>query len=398
MSNFLSSHESEERSIKKIGGKIISFSNAALPTISILIIAAIIFQQFGAYAWGTFVSEFLWLSIAAKVVNYGAKEFILSTAGDDSEETAEKINESINAGMIFIPAFFLIFLVLPFGITHVLWLTIWLSIRYIYQSYEPFYTLYQKQGNQLLGELAASIFIISILLIQSESFSVVYLLQLFSTAELIKTIIANLQFRNTLTIGFHVSIKSTYLKNKFLPFAIILSVLLKTRLDQLIATFCLPTESIAAYQILMTLMLFSQSILYSLSLEKISKLYTLTYDYISEVSNKIILRGIIPVTALALAIPIAGYYIYAYQAENSIMIALFLILLSNIYSLSYVYALYKAKEEQSVMQINLIVIVLTAIAMPYIMLHYAMNGAFIFSAFIYALQALLLKLRVRKLL
>ena len=96
------SETEQQQSLKKIGREIISLSNASLPTITILIIAAIVFREYGAIGWGTFASEFLWLNIAAKIANYGSKEYILSKAGDDREETAEHIHESINAGIIFI--------------------------------------------------------------------------------------------------------------------------------------------------------------------------------------------------------------------------------------------------------------------------------------------------------
>ena len=391
-----SNTDTEYQSKKKIGWKIISFSNAAIPSISILTIAAIVFYEFGAFAWGTFASEFLWLNIASKVVNYGSKEFILSTAGDNSEETGERINESINAGMIFIPAFFFVFLILPFGLTNVIWLTIWLATKYIYQSYEPFYTLYKKKHQQLVGEILSTLFIISVLLIATRNFSIIYLLQLFSIAEITKTTVAIFHFRRLIRIHFYPIFNLTYLKNNFFSFAIFFSILLKTRIDQLIATYCLPTETVAVYQIMMTLVLLSQSILYSLSYSKISKLYTLTYDYISEVSNKIILQGIIAVILLTLLVLGISYTFYAFEAGEAVVIAIFIILLSHIYSLSYVYALYKAKEEKSVIQINVIMIVITALSMPLIMHKYEMTGSFIFLAGMHIAQAILLKARVKQ--
>ena len=398
MNIILSNQETEERSIKKIGRKVISLSNAAIPTISILAIAAIVFKEYGSYAWGSFVSEFLWLSIAAKVVNYGSKEFILSTVGDERESTGERINESINAGMIFIPVFFFIFLLLPFGMSHVLWLSLWLAAKYIYQSYEAFYTTYNKQGQQLIGELLSSLFIITILLSNQSDLNVVYLLQLFSTAEAIKAVLAYVSFRKIVTVHFNPVINFTYLKNNFIPFAITFSLLFKTRIDQLIATFCLPTEMIANYQVLMTMLLLSQSILYSISYSQINKLYTLSYDYISESSNRTILRGIIPVTLLALFVPGVALYVYSYSLSASLIVAAFFILLSHAYSLSYIYALYKAKEEMSVILINVATIIITGITIPFIMLNYSIEGAFIFTATMSIALAITLKLRVRKLL
>ena len=398
MSIILSNQKTDDRSIKKIGRKVISLSNAAIPTISILTIAAIIFHEYGSYAWGSFVSEFLWLSIAAKVVNYGLKEFILKTAGDERESTGERINESINAGMLFIPVFFFVFLLLPFGLTHVVWLTLWLAAKYIYQSYEAFYAIYNKQGQQLAGELLSSLFIITILLLNKSDFSVVYLLQLFSAAEAMKAVLAYVLFRKTVAVHFNPVINFTYLKTNFIPFAITFSILFKTRIDQLIATFCLPTAMVANYQVIMTMVLLSQSILYSLSYSNINKMYTLSYDYIRQGSNKTILRVIIPVTLLALIVPGISLYIYSYSVSSTLIISTFLILLSHAYSLSYIYALYKAKEEMSVILINVAAILITGITLPFIMLHYSMEGTFIFTAAMSIAQVIALKLRVRKLL
>jgi hypothetical protein len=60
--------------------------------------------------------------------------------------------------------------------------------------------------------------------------------------------------------------------------------------------------------------------------------------------------------------------------------------------------LYRAKEPIAVIQINIASIVLTGIALPFIMHQYSTEGAFIFIAVISALQTIALKLRVRKLL
>lgn len=388
----------EQQSLKKIGRKIISLSNASLPTITILIIAAIVFKEYGAIAWGTFVSEFLWLNIAAKIANYGSKEYILSKAGDDREETAELIHESINAGMIFIPIFFFLCLLLPFGLTHVIWLTIWLSVRYLYQAYEPFYQLYEKQKSKLTGELISALSIILILFAASENFSVIYLLQLFVLEEVIKTGLAYFSFRNIITLQLRPTLNFTYLKNNFYPFAIIFSLLFKSRIDQLIGTICLSTEETAVYQIYMTIILMMQSVLYGLSQKTINKIYTLTHQTISEIANKVIIRGIIPVTAFTFISALTAYYIYSYEAGSIIITSSFFILLSYLYSLSYVFALHKAKEEKSVIQINLVAIIITGLMMPYIMLHYAITGAFLLLAGTHILQAILLKARVKKLL
>ena len=394
----ISQPETNEQPFKESIRKIISLSNAAIPTLSILIIAAIVFHEYGAYAWGSFVSEFLWLSIAAKVVNFGAKEFILQNAGDERESTGERINEAINAGAIFIPVFALLFLLLPFGISHVIWLTLWLIAKYFYQSYESFFTIYKKQGIQLIGEIASTSFIIAALLSNISEFSVVFLLQLFSIAEIIKVLIANLSLRNKITLHFAPVINFTYLKNNFLGFAISFSILLKSRMDQLIATVCLSTEMVAKYQVLMTIVLLSQSILYSLSHSQVNRIFTLSYDYISEASNKVIIKGIIAIILLALFMQAISYYIYSNELASSIVISTFFILLSHLYGLSYIYALYKAKEAIAVIKINIASIVLTGIALPFIMPLYSTEGALIFIAIISLLQTIALKLRVRKLL
>jgi|GEM_PF-3344697 hypothetical protein len=394
----ISKPETNEQTFKETIRKIISLSNAAIPALNTLVIAAIVFHEFGAYAWGSFVSEFLWLSIAAKVVNYGSKEFILQSAGDERESTGERINEAINAGVIFIPAFALLFLLLPFGISHVIWLTLWLVAKYIYQSYEAFFTIYNKQGVQIAGEITSTLFIISALLSNISEFSIVYLLQLFTTAEIIKVLFATLGFRNKVTLHFAPVINFTYIKNNFFAFSISFSILLKSRIDQLIATFCLPTETVAKYQVLMTIVLLSQSILYSLSYSQINRLYTLSYDYIRETSNKVIIRGIIAIILLALIIQGISYYTFSFEIASSIVISTFFILLSHLYGLSYIYALYRAKEPIAVIQINIASIVLTGIALPFIMHQYSTEGAFIFIAVISALQTIALKLRVRKLL
>jgi hypothetical protein len=127
-------------------------------------------------------------------------------------------------------------------------------------------------------------------------------------------------------------------------------------------------------------------------------MYTLSYDYIREGSNKTILRVIIPVTLLALIVPGISLYIYSYSVSSTLIISTFLILLSHAYSLSYIYALYKAKEEMSVILINVAAILITGITLPFIMLHYSMEGTFIFTAAMSIAQVIALKLRVRKLL
>jgi hypothetical protein len=131
---------------------------------------------------------------------------------------------------------------------------------------------------------------------------------------------------------------------------------------------------------------------------QISKLYTLSYDYICEASNQTVLRGIIPITLLVLIVPGISFYVFSYSLSSTLIVATFFTLLSHAYSLSYIYALYKAKEEMLVIQVNIAAILIAIITLPFIMLHYAIEGSFIFTAAMSIAQVIALKWRVRKLL
>jgi O-antigen/teichoic acid export membrane protein len=366
---------------------IFSGLNAAVSPISSLLISYIVVHNYGPNLWGSFIKQLLWLNVAAHVAAFGSKEFLIRKFANDPSAYYQCWQNSFNARFNFIILFALAILLLKLNTQTCFTLIGWLLCRFIYQSYDPLIAWHRKFSVNILCELAGGLVIVLMILIFKKYLSALLLLQLFSLAEFLKFAIVAIYFRIDVTPLPKFTFDFTHLKDSSFFFLIGFAGLLHSRVDQLIATKYLLPSSLAYYQILMSLLLIFQSIAYFVIQPFLKNLYRLHIDSIKQLGIKLFIFGSLVCPFLLLGAGFILSHFYSFTFTPFLLIAGYFFVLPFFYYMPYIYYLYKSQKESNVLLVNLTIVLLNLLCLPFIFPKFGLEGALTFSAILQTIQA-----------
>jgi len=363
--------------------------SAGVTPVFSLLISLVIVNNYGALLWGDFVQLLLWLNVGAHLAAYGSKEYLLRKFSNEPSETTEHFKSSLTSRLPLVFLITLIFIALPFfGLNRSLWMFLWLLFRFIYQSYDAVIIWKRKFKFTILIESISGFTLILIFQNWHGNISSLNLLQCFAIAEIVKAVFIMIfnqkEYLPSITFRFDF----TQLKESSLFFFIGFAGILHSRVDQLLATRFLSSTDLAFYQILMSMLLMSQSIGYFILQPFVKNLYRLSEESINKIALKLLLIGGLLTPFLVLTIGFISTSYYHFEIKSSIIIGGFIFIVPFFFSIAYIYSLYKMKVEMQVVWVNLFVILLNIGILPFIFPIYGISGAIIFAATLQVLRAI----------
>jgi O-antigen/teichoic acid export membrane protein len=217
--------------------------------------------------------------------------------------------------------------------------------------------------------------------------SSIFLMHLFAFAEIFKFAIVAIYFRKEVTPLPRFAIDFTHIKDSSVFFLIGFAGLLHSRIDQLIATKYLLPSSLAFYQILMSILLLFQSIAYFIVQPFLKNLFRLHINSIKQISIKLFIIGslISPFFLVGAGFMLSNFY--AFSFTPILLIAGYFFVLPFFYYIPFIYILYKKKEEKKVLILNLIIVMINLMCLPFIFPSYGIEGALTFSSILQIIQA-----------
>ncbi len=245
-------------------------------------------KYFGKQSWGEFIYINTWLILAAFILNFGNKEYLIRKFSKKPSKISAIFSQNL------ISRFILIIIVVPFfflfSFKIALWSSVLIFLIYIYQSFECLIIYYQKFKLQLIVELIG-FSIITLYIISNQNLDLEEFLLIICAVFLIKIMIIYISFKK------EISFKSTRfsieeLKDLIPFFLIILSGFLVSKVDLLIINIYLSKENIAEYQIGITSFLMLQSLAYLIILPFNKHIYRLKNSTIKKIKNKIAFASI----------------------------------------------------------------------------------------------------------
>ncbi len=371
--------------------------NAGVTPVFSLLISLIIVRNYGSLLWGDYVQVLLWLNIGAHFAAYGSKEFLLRKFSNNPSESTSDFKSSITARLPIVILIGLSFIALPyFGLYRSLWMFLWLLCRFIYQSYDAVIIWKRKIEFNIFIELTTGLALLLIFKYWQGNISTLDLLKWFALAEILKAIIMIVFNHNDYIPSFSLGLDFTQLKESSLLFLIGFAGLLHSRVDQLLATHFLPSTELAFYQILMSMLLMSQSIGYFILQPFVKNLYRLSEESINKIALKLLFIGGLSAPALVITIGYILSELYQFEITSYILIGGFIFIVPFFFSIAYIYSLYKMKVEKQVLYVNLIIIFLNLLILPFVFPRYGISGAIIFASSLQVLQAITFRILAKR--
>lgn len=370
---------------------IFSGLNAAVSPISSLVISYIVVHNYGSNLWGTFIQQLLWLNIAAHIAAFGSKEYLLRKFANNPSEYSEYWQQSFNARFNFLFLFTLLILLLKLNTETCISLIIWLLCRFIYQSYDPLIAWHRKFSVNIVCELVGGIFIVSMIFLSQKQLSSLFLMHLFSLAEIIKFVIVAIYFRSEVTPIPKLTFDITHLKGSAFFFLIGFAGLLHSRTDQLVATKYLLPSSLAFYQILMSMLLVFQSVAYFVVQPFLKNLLRFQIDSIKLLAIKLFIFGSLICPFFLIGAEYILTHFYSFTFTPILLIAGYFFVLPLFYYMPFIYFLYKCHDEKRVLFVNLTIVLLNLICLPFIFPTYGIEGALTFNGVLQIIQAFIFR-------
>lgn len=375
----------------------LQFLNASVVPVSTLIFAWIIIRNYGAVLWGEFIVTFLWMNVAAYILSFGSKEFLLRIFSREPDYILENWKQSLSGRTPLLMLFIILLFVFPVGAIRAGWITLWLVSRFIYQSYEPLNIYQENKWKTLISELLMIVFLFFLLVLKEGTLSVTEIIKIYAIAETIKLLLI-IALNSSFLPLIKPVINFTELKNAFPFFLTGFTGFIQLRADQLVATFILPASSMAFYQILMSILLLLQSIAYLIIQPFLKKIYTISMDAISSLSFKLLTAGalILPVVLFMVRYILINYYGFSFDVR--LLVPAYLFVLPFYYFIPFIYVLYKLKEERTILYINIFIIILSIAVLPYLFIHSGILAVIIFIAALQIIQAVVYRRLLKKIL
>lgn len=337
-----------------------SFNSLLVPVFGI-VVSLLVVRLASVELWGAFVDVMIWVQLAAMVVGWGSKEYLLRAF---SRQPAQ-IPALWQANLVTRLA-----LLLPVGLSlallgwpAALWLQAlaWLAALFVAGSHDAV-VVYRRAFVLAAGiELAATALTVGGVLAMRAGLTVETLTAIFGLAAALRAVALSIAFRGDVWTGFFALCRGAgrrlwqpaNLRQAFPFFALGLSGMLQSRIDLYSVNFFLTPQDVGAYQVFSSFLLYVQSLAAFILTPFLKGVFRLGYDAIARVSARLFLFGLLIIGPALLLIWGILTFLYHLPLPALFYILGALYVLPIYYYLPTIYALYKAERQGAVLAVNL---------------------------------------------
>lgn len=339
-----------------------------IPAFNVLV-SMLVVRLYSENVWGSFVGEYLWVSLVATVLTWGSKEYLLRIFSQKPTQMAQNWQVAWTARMMLLPFVWLFFLLKYQDFTFSLELFAWTLGLFLFQSYEAI-ILYEKDFGKIVAvEMLGFLLTFCSIILWGKGLNAANLRLIFIVSNALKALILFFLYKKKYPIQWRTERTSDFLNNCF-PFLLIgMSGLLNSRADTYMASAYLAEKDLGRYQILMNLVIYVQSISTWLLTPFIKNIYRLPQKSFQKLVFRFTLLGI-GIALLCLPLFwIAFHYCYLFDWKTMDYIGMFLLCLPIYGTLPLIYRMYKMGQEKKVMYLNFggtgILVLFCSFMMPY---------------------------------
>jgi len=329
-----------------------SVSNLITPGISILF-SYFIIRQYNTELWGGFVYYLIIVNLAAHILGWGNKEYLLREFSMDASCKSAKWTESFVTRIIIIPLVVFPYYFLSGSFSELFLMTILTILLYIYQSFDVFVTFERKFMITVYAEIIS--FVILVYMVYSYGVSdTKYLLTLYIYSFIIKPVFLFVYFRNKVfrkkQSAHFISI--SYFKNALPFFLLGLTGMLQSRIDIYSVGYFLNKDSLGKYQVIINFLGVFQSASVFIIAPFIKDIYRLKRDSINRMNRNVFITGIALLFPFMVTLYLALTLIYKFDLSADYYIFSALYVLPVYYYIVSVYLHYKKGKQNTVILIT----------------------------------------------
>lgn len=344
-----------------------------IPAFNVLV-SMLVVRLYSEQLWGSFVKEYMWVTLAASLLSWGNKDFLLRTFSQNPAEISTNWQIAWSARALLLPLVWLFFLLKYQSFFFSIELLIWTCGLFFFQSYEVI-ILYEKDFEKMIAvEMTGFLLILGSIFAWGKGLETADLRLIFIVSNILKVLILCVLYQKNYPLRWKIEGTKNFLHKAF-PFLLIsISGLLNSRADTYTASISLTEKDLGRYQILMNFILYVQSISALVLTPFIKNIYRLP----AKSFQKLLIRfSILGFCISLLFLPffwLIFHYFYLFSWEISHYIAMFLLCFPMFGISPLVYRMYKMGKERKVIYLNFGGTIFLVLICLFTMPHYGIAG------------------------
>ncbi len=276
------------------------FSRALQP-ISTFLVSFLIIRFTSVDFWGQIVYLLLIFEFGFNLVNWGNRLYLIREFSLRPDQMRSAWLQSMLSRGPLLALFLLLVAFLEYDTSILIWLGLWATARFGFQSFEPLVTFEKDFGFAALNDLAGLVLIIVPIIFLKDQLDLELIVQVYSIATIFKCAIILVRYRHFWGQALTSSGWSTFSAPgqigpwlfAALPFMFLsLSGMLQQRTDLYCVALILEAQEVGRYQVFTNFLAFSQLVA-SLFLSPFARnIYRLKYESLRKLERNFIFAGI----------------------------------------------------------------------------------------------------------
>jgi O-antigen/teichoic acid export membrane protein len=343
---------------RRVGTVLIhSFNNLFLPLSNVLV-SLLVVRLASAAVWGSFVPTLLVMQLAAHIINWGNKEYLLRAISRQPGKLAELWQGTFFTRWLLCLAFMGVMTLWGWPASWLLLIWLWGVSLMVAQSLEPLVLYRRDFVFSFLVEFGASLVLIAWVTILGVQLTVNELVTLFTFTQLGKAAVLLLRFHAQLFSRVRARFDPAYFRLAFPFFMLGFTGMVQSRIDLYSVSYFMDQTEVGQYQVLAGFLLYIHAFANFFLLPFVKSIYRLKTAVINKISWRLFGLGLLVVPPSIGLVDWVLRHLYHFDLSPLLLIVGGLRVLPIFFTLPIIYALYKADLQRQVLYVNLVNIAL----------------------------------------
>jgi O-antigen/teichoic acid export membrane protein len=328
-------------------------NSLVVPAVSVLV-SLLVVRLASAALWGALVEVMIVVQLAAHVIGWGNKDYLLRAFSTHPAAIAQAWQTSLVTRLALFAPLIVLAALLGQPSLRTLLALVWCLGLVLSQSCDVL-ILYRKDFVfSMAVELASVALLVALVLWRGASLTVDALVLAFALAAWLKTGAFFLRFRSGVLPRWAGHFFPGYFRLALMFFLLGLAGLLQSRVDLYAVAFYLPSVEVGHYQVFITLMLYLQAMAAFILMPFVKAIYRLDDRAIARLSVRLFALGGAIVVPGLVAVAVILRHLYRFPVPPDMLLFGGLMVLPVYGYAPIVYRLYKANRQASVLAITVL--------------------------------------------
>lgn len=353
--------------------------NLTVPFLNLLL-SLLVIKLAGAEVWGVFVEPMILVTLAAHLVHWGSRDFLLRRFSRSPATILTEWQSSLSSRLVATPLLILGLWAFFHSWAIMIPLTVWLVALVINQSMEVLVVYQRKFGIAVIGEVLFFGVAAGGLLLDSHAFRFSNMIGWWALGQGLKATYLSMRFYSDTWHRFTWRWSRAHWSQAWPFFLVRFVSLLQSRIDLYLVAFFLQPASVAHYQVLIGLLLYVQAMSGFTLIPYVKVLYRLRNKQFRTIQRSLSLIGI---GAAGLGVPLVLgilWWLYGFTPEWSHLIWGILYVWPMYVYTTAIYHNYKHHRERSLLSVYVAGTLLNAGLNIWLLPQYEITGALAASA------------------